>query len=110
MEVKIKYKEIDKKAEVEKGIREYMNRTYPISIQKIVGIVDAIYKEDSKQIESVEIPSVFNECPHIFRADIKQDKHKDSVYMSMPVVWKVDKGTLSEFIDILTTIKNQIEG
>lgn len=115
MEVNIKYKEIDKKAEV---LECLINRTETIrgmDFKNTVDFIDAIYKEDSKQISRAEIrigdfitntisTSTKEKSDVVFGIEYKCGKTCD--YFDTVI----NKEELTQYIDILTTIKNQMEG
>jgi hypothetical protein len=109
MDIQIKYKEVDKKAKVHNTLLQVAVLPMPGKIANAVNYIDKLYKEDGKEIESVTIPDLFNMEDHIFKATIVNGKNKDYAFMSMPAVLKLDKGCMSEFIDALLKIFNQMK-
>jgi hypothetical protein len=108
MDIQIKYKEVDKKAEVLRLIEGYRTG-FGCNSSATLNAIDKLYKEESKEIESVTIVNPFEEKEHIFQANIVKGRHNDSVYLSMPAIWKQDKGCLKQYIDILTKIHDQMD-
>ena len=115
MNVDIRYKVIDKKVEVNKIITEAINnyKGYAphceIRHDAYANRVEAIYKEDSKQIESVEIKR--KDIKIIVCGQLISMTHTSKVgYQTYAISKPFNKSELSQYIDILTTIKNQMEG
>lgn len=103
MEVNIKYKEIDRKTIVAEAMLRVLNECSPWADKKTLfkmqaEAIDKIYKEDSKQIESVE----FDKPCSGFGIDVFA-RHINMCGMPL------DKENVGQVIDILTTIKDQME-
>jgi hypothetical protein len=112
MDIQIKYKEVDRIKPITKLLCEqyrYYHQGKVLDFKATAEEVGCIYKEESKEIESVTIKSPFESDRHIFQATITKGKNRDSIYISIPVLWKTDKSTLGEVINILTKIHDQME-
>jgi hypothetical protein len=119
MDIQIKYKEMDKKAMVaelvSQAVKEGMNHNGKFRdklVNQIMSVMidDSVYNQTrQREIESVTIENPFEVGEHIFKANIIKGKRNDSIYLSMPVVWRQDKSCLKEFIDILTKIHDQMD-
>jgi hypothetical protein len=107
MDINIKYKEIDKVAAVHKLLMG--NSVLPSKLM-LAKAIDAIYKEDSKQIERVEIGNCKNAV-----AGMDIEVFKDMARIGIRVGFKTqfmetNKTGLDEIIKVLTDISNQLEG
>jgi hypothetical protein len=114
MDINIKYKEVDKKAEIEKivnDIKERTNRGFiHNSTSSWVGVIESVYKEDSKQIESVEFNSRYtNEFRTIIRNDGETVKiiYADSCGCN-GIRRTYNKSELSQYINLLQQIEKQM--
>lgn len=112
MDINIKYKEVDKKARIENIVRDIQERTehgfVHNSVLGWVNVIDSLYKEDSKQIESVEIWRELIKNTPLKLVTLMQDRRTLDIvqeYTSMCL----DKSELSQYIDILQQIHNQME-
>jgi len=102
MEVNIRYKEINKKAIVDEVLEAYRCGYNTPTKELIAETIDRIYKENSKHIESV---TVLHRIKSGYEF-LKEMKLKDNI---LTINYEdFDKAELSQLIDILTTIKNQM--
>lgn len=110
MDIQIKYREPDRSKQVHSMILDWSIRRSPgYTAKDAAQAIDKLYKEESKEIESVTIVSPFGVNKHLFQATISKGKHGDSAILSIPNTLKTDKVTLSKIIELLQQIESQME-
>jgi hypothetical protein len=113
MDINIKYKEIDKKAIVRECLEHRTETLKGMDINNTVDFIDAIYKEDSKQIKSAEIRKETEYSKYILEAYINTD---NGVTLRVGSQGKAtdgidfNKSELSQYINLLQQIEKQMEG
>jgi hypothetical protein len=118
MDINIKYKEIDKKERVKQALQQAVEECTPwaesLNLQeRQVELIDAIYKEDSKQIKSAEIRKETEYSKYILEAYINTD---NGVTLRVGSQGKAtdgidfNKSELSQYINLLQQIEKQMEG
>lgn len=110
MDINIKYKEIDIENEVMKQLQSVINNMkegFCPSVSAYAKSIDAIYKEDSKKIESVEIKHfVVDEEYQLIDKELRHG-FKWGNEGSMEYITKSE---LSQYINLLQQIHEQMEG
>jgi hypothetical protein len=110
MDIKIKYKEVDKKARAQKEIIECLQDLkdgkikfgYQAVAVVLPDVIDAIYKEDSKQIESIEIKHQVGMGYYPTTLSVNKDK----LYIDNEPFTKAE---LEQYIKTLWLVHNQLE-
>jgi hypothetical protein len=119
MDIKIKYKPIDKVAEVQDIIEKAIQGPCTFSFKGIAEIIDNVYKEDSKQIAHIRVTlGEYHGLKHILYYEPTADKkHVEIEYHehaeelgSIQGMFKINKAELDEYIKALTDISNKLEG
>jgi hypothetical protein len=111
MDIKIKYKEVDKKAEgsfILGNMIDDFKRYGSVRFMYYMDKIDSLYKEDSKQIESVEISDRYRKL--YCNLDIKSKMALIGVSNpdeSANIALK--KAELEQYIKTLWLIHNQLE-
>jgi hypothetical protein len=115
MDVNIKYKKIDKLPLIEKAIKQGVIDCTPWGTPEDIyrrqsELIEAVYEQDHKQIERVEIGNCKNAV-----AGMDIEVFKDMARIGIRVGFKTQfmetkKTGLDEIIKVLTDISNQLEG
>jgi hypothetical protein len=111
MDIKIKHKEVDKKAEIDKLFKELADPCNKINLNCQTGLanlVDAIYKEESKQIESVEI----SKYPSLIKMVLKTDGKLlgiNIVALGKIMAVSYTKSELEQYINTLQLVHSKME-
>jgi hypothetical protein len=112
MEIKIKYKEVDKVNAVKQIIAEVIEVTrhnHPIGATETARLIDTVYKENNKLIDSVDISRTFIADAPIRLIKLDADKRALVIEQAYQCI-AVNKEELSQYISILTAIEKQMEG
>jgi hypothetical protein len=111
MDIQIKYKEVDKKAEVTKLLIKVKKTPYYVGEVELADKIDKLYKEESKEIESINI---VNDDIKILIGYLSETKQliavvKTDIAIGSQFTEVFDKKALGQYIDILTKIHNQMD-